>query len=395
MSKKYFKYLFKSFWPTAVAFASIFIGFLTILPFVVNGYFVSQLKSFAGYPPFLLVTSIICIFMSGLLPIILHSRYWSKNSSDIILSMPMTRTQAFLTEGVFGLAIVVALITVGYLLGAGLSYMVYDGKATVIIASDFLVSMKILPVFLLAAIITYLSSVFAVSVSNSTFQALVMVLIINSLPYLLWVLITSPMLYPYGYRYHNNPVGVAYETFTETNWLYHNEVFYTNLLDVNFPYFTNDDYNLRQALTMDRALIALSIHLAFWLLLDFLALTEFKKLKSEHLGTVISERFGAINTLTLTFFLGFAGMGEVIINTGYFGFIQFIFFVALFIISLFFWIFIFVIRRKAKFRSDDIIRFSIAFFGGICFGFLLFFWMRGLGSNIFPEGLYEGNNYIY
>ena len=396
MSKKYFKYLFKSLWPTVVAYASVFLGLLVLLPFVVNGFSVSSLKIFIGYSSFLVFSSSICIFMAGILPLIIHSRYYSKNSSDIVLSMPMTRKQAFLTEGIFGLMVIGGLVVSGFALGSGLTYMISLDGTIAEFEDNFVVALQALPTFLLAAIITYLSSVFAVSVSNSSFQAVFMIILINSLPYLLWTLIISPMPNPY-----NAPLAVRqlYQGFTGTNWIYHNEIYFTQLGDtVNFYIWGMSSH---PPLFLWKAAIALGCHLVFWVLLDLLALFEFKKLKSEHLGTVIPQRFGAVNALTLTFFLGFAGMGELLVSSlssiigSYLGFLIF---VAIFLIGLFYWIFIFVVRRKAKVRTDDIIRFAIALFGGFCFGLILYYSMSRLSGALFPQpenAPYYGSGYYY
>ena len=89
--------------------------------------------------------------------------------------MPMNRGQAFLTEGVFGLALITALLVGGYGIGLGLCNAIGNGYFALGSLDADLVG---LPLLFLACIIAFLSSTFAVSVSNSGFQAVVMIILV-------------------------------------------------------------------------------------------------------------------------------------------------------------------------------------------------------------------------
>ena len=87
----------KSFWSIATVYITLFAVFLIIIPFVIDVFCVLLFRGTIGYSAYVVVVGAMCIFLSGLLPLIMHNRYYSKNRSDIILSMPMTRGQAFIT----------------------------------------------------------------------------------------------------------------------------------------------------------------------------------------------------------------------------------------------------------------------------------------------------------
>jgi len=123
--------------------------------------------------------------------------------------------------------------------------------------------------------------------------------------------------------------------------------------------------------------LALAIQMIGWALLNILALFEFKKLKSEHLGTVIPQRFGVVNGVALAYGLGFALMGgffmeEIVHTTSWTGYFILIYFFALFLISFGYWITMFIVRKKAKFRKDDWIRYAIAIVGGLVLGIIVY-----------------------
>jgi hypothetical protein len=136
-------------------------------------------------------------------------------------------------------------------------------------------------------------------------------------------------------------------------------------------------------------MLALILQLLFWGGLTVLAFFEFRKLKSEHLGTVIPQRFGVVNTLTLTCMLGFALLTEfftdlVIVEHNWYAWMILIFALAYFLISVIYFVFMFVVRKKAKFRKDDWIRYAIANGGGIILGMAVF----GIVRAVRPEPIY-------
>lgn len=358
MNTRYFKYLMKSFWPIATVYITLFAVFLVVIPFVVDVFCVLLFMGTIGYSVYILVTGVVCIFLSGLLPLIMHNRYFSKNRSDIILSMPMTRGQAFFTELLFGLAVITALLVGAYSVGFLLCFVLGNGTG---IIGTFGSSMLGLPLLYLACVITFLASTFAVSVSNSTFQAIVMILIVNSFPALLNTLILNPDSYSWIAQ-------------SSVNWFSQTEVFEHALSAVMKDNAINPFWT---------SMLALLLQLIFWGGMTLLAFFEFRKIKSEHLGTVIPQRFGVVNSLTLTFMLCFALLtefftDEVIVNGYWQAYMLLIFALAYFLISVVYFVSIFVVRRKAKFRKDDWIRFAIAIGGGIILGMAVFGIVRSI-----------------
>ena len=350
----------KSFWPIATVYITLFAVFLVVIPFVVDVFCVLLFRGTIGYSVYILVTGVVCIFLSGLLPLIMHNRYFSKNRSDIILSMPMTRGQAFFTELLFGLAVITALLVGAYFVGWLLCFILGNGTG---LLGTFGSSMLGLPLLYLACVITFLASTFAVSVSNSTFQAIVMILIVNSFPALLNTLILNPDSY-------------SWISQSSVNWFSQTEVFEHALSTVL-------RYNGDVDNTFWRSMSALLLQFIFWGGMTLLAFFEFRKIKSEHLGTVIPQRFGVVNSLTLTFMLCFALLtefftDEVIVNGYWQAYMLLIFALAYFLISVVYFVSIFVVRRKAKFRKDDWIRFAIAIGGGIILGMAVFGIVRSI-----------------
>lgn len=371
MNTRYFKYLIKSFWPIATVYITLFAVFLVVIPFVVDVFCVLLFRGTIGYSVYILVTGVVCIFLSGLLPLIMHNRYFSKNRSDIILSMPMTRGQAFFTELLFGLAVITALLVGAYFVGWLLCFVLGNGTG---ILGTFGSSMLGLPLLYLACVITFLASTFAVSVSNSTFQAIVMILIVNAFPAILNTLILNPDSY-------------SWISQSSVNWFSQTEVFERGLSAV-IGYNVDIDGNAIN--TFWRSMLALLLQLIFWGGMTLLAFFEFRKIKSEHLGTVIPQRFGVVNSLTLTFMLFFALLtefftDEVIVNGYWQAYMLLIFALAYFLISVVYFVSIFVVRRKAKFRKDDWIRFAIAIGGGIILGMAVF----GIVRSIRVERAYD------
>lgn len=371
MNTRYFKYLMKSFWPIATVYITLFAVFLVVIPFVVDVFCVLLFRGTIGYSVYILVTGVVCIFLSGLLPLIMHNRYFSKNRSDIILSMPMTRGQAFFTELLFGLAVITALLVGAYFVGWLLCFVLGNGTG---ILGTFGSSMLGLPLLYLACVITFLASTFAVSVSNSTFQAIVMILIVNSFPAILNTLILNPDSY-------------SWISQSSVNWFSQTEVFERGLSAV-IGYNVDIDGNAIN--TFWRSMLALLLQLIFWGGMTLLAFFEFRKIKSENLGTVIPQRFGVVNSLTLTFMLSFALLtefftDEVIVNGYWQAYMLLIFALAYFLISVVYFVSIFVVRRKAKFRKDDWIRFAIAIGGGIILGMAVF----GIVRSIRVERAYD------
>ena len=370
MNSRYFRYLMKSFWSIATVYITLFAVFLIIIPFVIDVFCVLLFRGTIGYSAYVVVVGAMCIFLSGLLPLIMHNRYYSKNRSDIILSMPMTRGQAFITELVFGLAVITALLVGCYCVGCCLCLILGNGTS---LLGTYGTSMLGLPLLYLACVITFLVSTFAVSVSNSVFQAIVMLLLVNSLPSLVNALILNPDSYSWIAQ-------------SSTNWFSQTEVFehaLASLINSGYELSTNSIN------TFWGSMLALLLQLLFWGGLTVLAFFEFRKLKSEHLGTVIPQRFGVVNTLTLTCMLGFALLTEfftdlVIMERNWYAWMILIFALAYFLISVIYFVFMFVVRKKAKFRKDDWIRYAIAIGGGIILGMAVF----GIVRAVRPEPIY-------
>lgn len=365
MNSKYFKYLIKSFWPIATVYITLFAVMLIVIPFVIDVFCFLLFRSTIGYSAYMLVMGGGCIFLAALLPLLIHNRYYSKNRSDIILSMPMTRGQAYVTEGVFGLAFITALLVSGYFIGSILCVILGNGSS---LLGTFGTSMAGLPLLFLACVISFLASTFAVSVSNSTLQAFAMLLLVNSIPTLVNYLIRIPDSYSMFYS-------------ESINWFSQGEVYqhgFSNI--VRSIYSTIELEGIKEYWA---SMLALSLQLLFWLGMAVLAFFEFRKIKSEHLGTVIPQRFGVVNTLTLTGMLGFALLSEfftdqVIIGNYWFASMILIFALAYFLISVVYFVCVFVVRRKAKFRKDDWIRFAIAIGGGIILGMAVFGIVRSI-----------------
>ena len=365
MNSKYFKYLIKSFWPIATVYITLFAVMLIVIPFVIDVFCFLLFRSTIGYSAYMLVMGGGCIFLAALLPLLIHNRYYSKNRSDIILSMPMTRGQAYVTEGVFGLAFITALLVSGYFIGSILCVILGNGSS---LLGTFGTSMAGLPLLFLACVISFLASTFAVSVSNSTLQAFAMLLLVNSIPTLVNYLIRIPDSYSMFYS-------------ESINWFSQGEVYqhgFSNI--VRSIYSTIELEGIKEYWA---SMLALSLQLLFWLGMAVLAFFEFRKIKSEHLGTVIPQRFGVVNTLTLTAMIGFALLSEfftdqVIIGNYWFASMILIFALAYFLISVIYFVCVFVVRRKAKFRKDDWIRFAIAIGGGIILGMAVFGIVRSI-----------------
>ena len=348
----------KSFWPTTTVYISLFTVFLIIIPFMIDSFCMMLGRFTLGYTLYMYLTGNACIFLSGLLPLIMHNRYFSKNRSDIILSMPMNRKQAFLTEGIFGLLLITVLVAIGYLVGCTLCYILGSGDALYGTGGS---SFAGLPTLFFACIAVYLSSVFAVSVSNSTFQAVCMIVVVNTIPVLVEALFTNPDISGLLSRSYNNYVNY---------WSSSTEVYNCSIRYIAELGSFETDY-------LPACYFALAMQMIVWTLLDILALFEFSKLKSEHLGTVIPQRFGIVNGLTVAYGLGFALMGgffmeQIIYATGWTGLFVFIYMFALFLISFGYWITIFIVRKKARFRKDDWVRYAIAIGGGLILGITVY-----------------------
>lgn len=371
MNSRYFRYLIKSFWPIATVYITLFAVFLIVIPFVIDVFCVLLFMGTIGYSAYMLVMGGGCIFLAALLPLLIHNRYYSKNRSDIILSMPMTRGQAFFTELLFGLALITALLVSGFFIGSILCVILGNGSS---LLGTFGTSMAGLPLLFLACVISFLASTFAVSVSNSTLQAIVMLLLVNSIPALVNCLIRIPDSYSMFYS-------------GSINWFSQSEVY-----QHGFSAIVRSSYSVEREALKEYwvSMLALGLQLLFWGGMTVLAFFEFRKIKSGHLGTVIPQRFGVVNTLTLTAMLGFALLSEfftdqVIIGNYWFASMILIFALAYFLISVIYFVFVFVVRRKAKFRKDDWIRFAIAIGGGIILGMAVF----GIVRSISIQGTYS------
>jgi hypothetical protein len=97
-----------------------------------------------------------------------------------------------------------------------------------------------------------------------------------------------------------------------------------------------------------------------------------------------------VNSLTLMYMLAFALMTQLAIadlSNSYLYAYEFILFAfAYFLISVFYFVSIFIVRRKAKFRKDDWIRFAIAITAGIVVGVAMFGITRAISPN--PDNYY-------
>ncbi|MBR6225990.1 MAG: hypothetical protein IKQ78_02130 [Bacilli bacterium] len=377
MSKKYFKYLMKSFWPIATVYITLFAISLIAFPFVIDLFCVLLFRIRAiGFSSYMVAMGPFCIFLSGLLPLLMHTRYYSKNRSDVILSMPMNRSQAFITEGLFGLALITTLLVAGYAIGCGLCNALGNGYSAL---GTFEADLLGLPLLYLACVITFLSSTFAVSVANSGFQAVVMLLIVNALPGFLYSLVSG------SFTSFSNLFSVFSNE--APNWLSQSEVFEKALMSA-ISYGSSPE-----SLEMfGSAMIAFLCQFLFWGGMVVLAFFEFKKIKSENLGTVIPQRFGVVNSLTLMSMLSFALMTQLVMadicnGSSMYAYEFILFAFAYFLISVFYFVAIFIVRRKAKFRKDDWIRFAIAISAGIIVGVAMF----GITRAITPSP----SNYYY
>ena len=377
MNSKYFRYLFRSFWSTLIVYISLFAIFLVFIPVVCDTFMASLNMLYEpAYKLYAVAAAYVAIFLSGILPFLLHGRYWSKNRSDIILSMPMTRNQAFITEAIFGLLIICGLTIAGYFIGSALDIAIAGKISTLDEIVEFL------PVFLLTCIVTYMSMLFAVSVSNSSLQAFIMAGIVIGVPYLIHALFTAvPTLYAGRYaEYH------MAEYYLRVNWI--------SQYDLLSHYLHPYTYNYRGIYEKDQlafllTCLALLGNVIIWGGMDVLAYFQFKKLKSEHLGTVIPQRFGAVNSITLVYFLIYALAGGLFVYLimnpyGFAYLIAFLYLLGAFLIMCTYWIAIFVVRRKAKFRRDDWVRFIIAMLGGFAFGVVVYFLTALIASSAFP-----------
>ena len=81
--------------------------------------------------------------------------------------------------------------------------------------------------------------------------------------------------------------------------------------------------------------------------------------------------------------LGFALLTEfftdlVIMEHNWYAWMILIFALAYFLISVIYFVFMFVVRKKAKFRKDDWIRYAIAIGGGIILGMAVFGIVRSI-----------------
>ena len=266
MNSKYFKYLIKSFWPIATVYITLFAVMLIVIPFVIDVFCFLLFRSTIGYSAYMLVMGGGCIFLAALLPLLIHNRYYSKNRSDIILSMPMTRGQAYVTEGVFGLAFITALLVSGYFIGSILCVILGNGSS---LLGTFGTSMAGLPLLFLACVISFLASTFAVSVSNSTLQAFAMLLLVNSIPTLVNYLIRIPDSYSMFYS-------------ESINWFSQGEVYqhgFSNI--VRSIYSTIELEGIKEYWA---SMLALSLQLLFWLGMAVLAFFEFRKINH---GTIL------------------------------------------------------------------------------------------------------------
>lgn len=367
INKKYFKYLSKSLLSLIIVCAVIGVmalGFFPALSFrsvwsyasnVQNYTYTEALSSYFG----------ILIAIAYAVPFVIHSRYYSKNSSDIYLSLPMNRKQAFVTENLFGLIIVVGSVLLGF--ATGLAFTALQSLApNYSLMETYGQIFQSLPIMLLTVITVYMMSAVAVSISNSMIEASFVVVSISAICVLLWGVVEL-FFYDYlTYTYYYQEIGFSYSPL----------IAYSMFGD--YGYYADGPYNGNNPVSYGyrwygEGLLSLGINFVIWAGLLFFAYTRFIKMKSEHLGTASMEPFAGPDAHATAFGFVFIFIGALItlaIKDG--GFLQFLVVIAVLGVLIAYWVSVFILRRKIVFRKDDLIRFAISSLGGIAIGVILY-----------------------
>jgi len=359
MSKKYFKLLLKTFSPVLIVFAVIcaFTYIVTPTASVTTDYLTS-----IDYVA-MVSTSSMATLGAAVIPFLLHHRYYTKNSSDIYLSLPLSRKQAFLTENIFGLGGILAITTIAYLVGA-ISTLGFAAVAEKAILNPFSDIILLLPLILMEEAITYIISMTAVSIANSQNEAFFLTAFLHTIPALLYVLFLAIFFKSIG-------------DFPDWTLM----MFYgPGSFAATVSKYSLEDYFLTIGSGFENYLASFLVLFANLLAsigVGYFALRQFQKLKSEHLGTAQMEKYGSINVFVVASFLDYTFMGMLIgyimIGVSYLSALLFVIYFLVLVASIIaFWIMVFMQRRKIRFLKEDLIRFAIATVPALILGVIIY-----------------------
>lgn len=345
MNAKYLKYLLKTFTPVVIVYAVVCIFAYLIIPVSMVAF---------PYPTsidYIKVCSFGIASLAGALvfPFILHNRYYSKNSSDIYLSLPMSRRQAFLTENVLGLWCLVLVTAVTYSLGA------FSTAGFALLAEKFFASKMsdvflILPLLLLAIVVVYLISMTGASLANNQREGIRLTLYFHAIPSLLYCVV---LIIIYGNGNESIPHWLKF--------LFSSPSAYCSFISA----YVNGGYDFG----FGEIVVTLLINLALWIVISFFALQEFRKHKSEHFGTAEMERFGEKNVFPVFAFLCYIYLGILLGCIFRFDDLGFVIFKSVFLIAyvlllcgsiIVYWIMVITMRKKVGCLTEDVFRFAIA-----------------------------------
>lgn len=357
INKNYFKYLLRTTFPLLIVCAVVAIIGIGLFPFMtyMNDGSLANYNYTISYIYQLQQFYIILVFLAVAVPLFMHSRYYSKNSSDIFLSLPMNRQQAFFTENAFGLIAVVGSTILGFLFGVMFTAV---ANYTYYMAETYGQIFQAFPILLIAIICVYLMSNLAVNLSNSMLEAIFMIIAVFMIPLLLWEFVISYIIspfYEFPYRMINlltfAPI-MPYSAFASAisyKWNGYQQVY-----TVEYQYYGEN-------------ILILLINFIVWVGLNVFGYQRFIKMKSEHLGTATMESFAGPDAHAVLFFLCFffCGMG---LHPSQINMYILTYFIAFLVI---YWISLFILRRKITFRKDDLIRFVISLVTGVFLGMLL------------------------
>lgn len=360
INKNYFKYLLKSLFPLIIVCGVIGVmslGFFPALSFR-DMYRYTSYDDLFSYVGAIDGNFLLLVAVAFAVPLVIHSRYYSKNSSDIYLSLPINRKQAFVTENLFGLMIVVGATLLGFLSGLALTGL---ENFQLYLVESYLQILQTFPIILLAVIISYLIGVVSVNVSNSMIEAIFVLVAINGISLLIWGVFET-FFYPFiDYDFQNQISGFSYAPAITANILWG---------AIRQPYGEVPICDFRW---YSEGLISLLINFVIWACLCYASYGRFKNLKSEHLGTAFMEKLGGPDAHFAFFGMIFIEIGALLGETiGEDVYLMQLFLVALFGTVIAYWVSLFVLRRKIIFRKDDVIRFVIAAAGGVILGTALF-----------------------
>ncbi len=354
INKNYLKYLFKSLYPLFIVCGVIGVITLGYFPFLSynneyawSGYSISYIDQLQGY-------YIIMVLVAIAVPLTIHSRYYSKNSSDIYLSLPMNRKQAYITENIFGLIIVIASTLIGFLAGLALTGI---ANLSYYMVESYLEDLMALPIVLIAVVISYLMSNYAVSISNSMIEAIMMIIAIFGICLMLWGILEIFVFIHIKLPHYNLQLkcitfgpgipGYLFSTFTEWSM--------------------TGNYKTGEYKMYGEMLLSLLINLAIWCGFSYLGYRRFLSLKSEHLGTASMELLAGPDGHAAFFGLIYIFVGSILYV---WSLTDMLAIMALLTASIGYWVSLFVLRRRIAFRKDDLIRFAIAIVGGVIIGIL-------------------------